>query len=491
MNAWSVLVANRGEIAVRVIRACRDLGMRAVAIYSPSDRRALHVGRADTAYPLPGDPPGESYLNIDALIGIARRAGVQAVHPGYGFLAENPAFAAACDEAGLRFVGPPAAVLALCGDKARTRELIAAAGVPVLPGTGPLADEEIPAAARRVGFPLLIKAVGGGGGKGIHLVQTLGELQATGRLARGEAQAAFADGRIYLERWLPGARHVEVQIVADSSGQVVVLGERDCSVQRRHQKLIEESPAPGLSAGLRTRMYSAAIAGARAIGYSNAGTFEFLVDGDAFYFLEVNARLQVEHPVTELVTGVDLVAEQFHIAQHGRCDIDPAQIQPQGHAIECRIGAEDPHDGFLPFVGRVEAFIEPAGPGIRVDSGLYPSMEITRHYDPLLAKVIAWGPSRHQALARMRRALQEMAVAGIATTIPFHLWALNAPSFISGQYNTRFLEQWEERRPSAEREPVAVLAVAAMLFLEAHPMRLPAKPSGSGWVRVARDEALG
>lgn len=488
---WSVLIANRGEIAVRVIRACRDLGLRAVAVYSPVDRRAPHVALADAAYSLPGDSPAESYLHTAALLEVARHAGAHAVHPGYGFLAENAAFAAACAAAGLTFVGPPPGVLKVCGDKARTRERLAASGVPVLPGTGPVGDQEMAAAASRLGFPLLIKAAGGGGGKGIHLVRTPDELLGVARLARGEARAAFGDDRIYLERWVPGARHVEVQVLGDGTGQVVALGERECSVQRRHQKLIEESPAPGLDPLLRARMLEAAVAGARAIGYVNAGTFEFLVDGAAFYFLEVNARLQVEHPVTELVTGCDLVVEQLRIAQGMPSAIDPERLSLSGHAIECRISAEDPHEGFLPSTGQIEAVIEPAGPGIRVDSGLYAGMEVTRHYDPLLAKVIAWAPSRSEAITRMRRALGEMAVAGIATTIPFHLWALAQSTFVDGRYDTRFVSRWEERSAGNSREQVAVMAAAAVAFLGATRMTFPTVPPGGRWLRAAREEGLG
>ena len=490
MSTWSVLIANRGEIAMRIIRACRDLDFRTVAVYSPVDRHAPHVALADAAYPLPGDAPGESYLNIDALIDVARTAKAQAVHPGYGFLAENPAFAAACEHAGLRFVGPPPEVLGLCGDKARAREQIASAGVPVLAGTGPVGDEAAAAAAARIGFPLLIKAAGGGGGKGIHLVQKADELGATVRLARGEAKAAFGDDRIYLERWLAGARHIEVQIVADGVGRVVALGERECSIQRRHQKLIEESPAPGLNALVRERMLEAAVAGARAIGYVNAGTWEFLLDGEAFYFLEVNARLQVEHPITELVASVDLVAEQFRIVRGEGCSIDPGRLRISGHAIECRISAEDPHEGFLPSTGRVEGVVEPGGPGIRVDSGLYAGMEVTRHYDPLLAKVIAWAPSRGEAIARMRRALSEMAMAGIASTIPFHRWALADPEFVAGNYTTQFLHRWDARTPDEARERIAVLAAAAVTVLQMRTMRFPLGPSESVWVRAAREEGL-
>ncbi len=491
MNAtWSVLVANRGEIAVRIIRSCRALGLRTVTVYSPVDRAAPHAALADAAYPLPGNPPSQSYLNVDALIGIAREARVQAVHPGYGFLAENPEFAAACERAGLTFVGPPSPVLALCGDKARTRERVAAAGISLLPGTGPISDEGASAAAAQIGFPLLIKAVGGGGGKGIHLVRTGAELPETLRLARGEAKGAFGDDRVYLERWLEGARHVELQFLAERPGQVLLLGDRECSVQRRHQKLIEESPSSIGNPSLRRRMAEAAIEAAKAVGYLNAGTIEFLVHEQAFFFLEVNARLQVEHPVTELVTGIDLVAEQFRIARGDPGGRLPQQIGTHGHAIECRISAEDPHENFLPSIGHVEAIVEPAGPWVRVDSGLYAGMLVTHHYDPLLAKVIAWAPTRSGAIGRMRRALGEMAVAGIATTIPFHLWALAEGEFVAGRYDTRFLDRWEGRAPGGSHERLAVLVAAGVTHLDDRRMRFPRESSQSPWVLAARQEGL-
>ncbi|MDQ7842153.1 MAG: biotin carboxylase N-terminal domain-containing protein [Armatimonadota bacterium] len=483
-----MLIANRGEIALRVIRACRELGYRAVAVYSPVDRTAPHAVFADEAHPLPGDSPADSYLNIGTLIEIARAARVDAVHPGYGFLAENPAFARACEQAGLAFVGPPSDVLAICGDKARTRAQVAAAGVPVLPGTAPLDDEEVSGAALRIGFPLLVKAAGGGGGKGIHLVRSADELGNVVRLARGEAQAAFGDSRIYLERWLPGARHIEVQVLADGTGRVLALGERDCSVQRRHQKLIEESPAPSLDPPMRQRLLRFGVTAAEAIGYRGAGTVEFLVGGEECYFLEINARLQVEHPVTEVVTGIDLVAEQLHIARHGAMSVREAPA-PRGHALECRISAEDPHQGFLPSLGRITAVREPGGPGVRVDSGLAPGLEVTRHYDPLLAKVITWGPSRRTAMARMRRALEEMVVDGVATTIPFHLWALADPEFVAARHTTAFVSRWEAHRPG-RHERTAIIAAAAAAFLREQEPRLPAAVPPGGWLRAAREEGL-
>ncbi|HET6782185.1 MAG TPA: biotin carboxylase N-terminal domain-containing protein [bacterium] len=485
---YSVLIANRGEIAVRLVRACRELGFRAVAVYSPVDRRARHVLLSDEAYALPGDEPAASYLNSAALLEIARRAHIDALHPGYGFLSENPVFAAECQQAGVTFVGPPSAVLAECGDKARTRERLTQARVPVLPGTSAVSDEEARSAAERVGFPLLIKASGGGGGKGIHLVGSIGELPSTLRLARGEAKTAFGDDRVYLERWLPDARHIEVQILADTHGRISALGERDCSVQRRHQKLIEETPAPGLTPSMRRRLLEAAETGARMLGYVNAGTFEFLVHGDDYYFLEVNARLQVEHPVTESVTGADIVVQQFRIARGKALDIE-LPISSRGHSIECRISAEDPHEGFLPSTGTVGGLAEPNGPGIRVDSSLYPGMEVTRHYDPLLAKIIAWGTTRGDALARMRCALLETAVGGLATTVPFHLWALDDPAFAAGSHDTQFARRWDERKPGDDL-PRALLAAAAFEHIERGRVRFPPERRDGAWHRASKEEGL-
>jgi len=462
-----VLVANRGEIAVRVIRSCKELGIKTVAVHSEVDRHALHVRLADEAVPLGGDSPLESYLNLEAILEAARRTGAQAIHPGYGFLAENPDASAACEREGIVFVGPPAEVLRICGDKSAARERIARAGVPVLPGTGAVSDEEAVEAARHVGFPLLIKAVSGGGGKGIHLVREEVELPSALRLARGEARTAFGDDRIYLERWLERTRHVEVQIIADHKGRILHLGERECSIQRRHQKLIEETPSPALSPGLRARLHEAAIAAASAIGYVNAGTLEFLVSGEEFYFLEVNARLQVEHPVTEMVTGLDLVKLQLHVAAGMPLGLVQEEVTFRGHALECRISAEDPHRGFFPSLGRIVAAREPAGPGIRVDSGVYPGMEVTRHYDPLLAKVIAWAPTREEAIRRMRRALEEFVIVGVDTTIPFHLWTLNQPEFLQGQYDTRFVEErWEGRKREGFHATEAILLAAAAYYLQ-------------------------
>ncbi len=486
-----LLIANRGEIAVRIVRACRDLGIAPLAVYAPVDAGALHVRLADEAFPLPGDVPAESYLNISLLIDIARLASADAIHPGYGFLAENPALAAACEDAGVAFVGPPASVLEQCGDKAAARAAAASAGAPVLQGTGPVGDDEVDRAARTIGFPLLIKAVGGGGGKGIHLVRSPEELSAALRLARGEARAAFGDPRVYLERWLDRPRHVEVQILADAAGGVVHLGERACSVQRRHQKLIEEAPAPGLTPALREALASAAVRVARALDYRNAGTIEFLVDGGEFFFMEVNARIQVEHPVTETVTGVDLVAAQLAIAGGEPLPVRQEDVRWAGHAIECRISAEDPHGGFLPSLGRIDGAIEPAGPGIRVDSGLYAGQMVPRHFDPLLSKVIAGGPTRHAAIARMRRALGEYAISGVDTTIPFHVWALDQPDFVGGSYDIRFADTWSDRPASPDAERLAVLAAAAWFHERALRPALATDGAAPKWMAAAREESLG
>ncbi|MGH2404961.1 MAG: acetyl-CoA carboxylase biotin carboxylase subunit, partial [bacterium] len=424
------------------------------------------------------------------LVDLARRMNADAIHPGYGFLAENPAFAAACETAGVIFVGPPASVLRHCGDKAAARAAAQAAGVPLLPGTGAVGDDDAVRDARAIGFPVLIKAVGGGGGKGIHLVRAPDELPAALRLARGEAQAAFGDPRVYLERWVERSQHVEVQILADATGEVIHLGDRACSVQRRHQKLIEEAPAPGLDPKVRDALGRAAVAVARTIGYRNAGTVEFLVDSNSFYFLEVNARIQVEHPVTEVVTGLDLVAAQIAIAAGDSLPIRQSDVRWTGCAIECRISAEDPHGGFLPSLGIIDGIVEPAGPGIRVESGAWVGQTVSRHFDPLLAKVIAGGPTRAVAMARMRRALAEYLISGVDTTIPFHLWALDQPEFVRGGYDVQFADGWGQGPASPDTDRLAVLAVAAQAHRRAQSLVLPTDGTSARWVAAAREEGL-
>jgi acetyl-CoA carboxylase biotin carboxylase subunit len=483
------MVANRGEIALRVLRACRALGIAGAAIYSDADRGALHVRAADEAYRVGGAPPAESYLNIPAIIDAARRSGADAVHPGYGFLSENPAFAEACARAGLIFVGPPADALALCGDKAATRRQVAAAGVPVLGGTDPLEDQAAVTASAGLGFPLLIKATAGGGGKGIHRVERPADLPGALRLARGEARTAFGDDRVYLERWLARPRHVEVQIVADGHGSVVHLGERECSIQRRHQKVIEEAPAPGLAPKLQGAIRTAAIAAATAVGYRNAGTVEFLVSDRAFYFLEINARLQVEHPVTEMVTGIDLVALQLAVASGEALPIRQEDVRVRGHAIECRISAEDVEHEFLPWVGRIAHVVLPGGPGIRIDGALWPGMEITRYYDPLLAKIVAGGATRNEAIARMSAALREAVVTGVPTTIPFLRWAMAHPAFRSGEYDTGFVDTAWGARTGPEAWMAALAAAVVAHREEGRTPLLPSQASGA-WASTARREGV-
>jgi len=484
-----VLVANRGEIALRVIRACRTRGLATVAVYSDADRAGLHVPAADEAYPIGGPQATQSYLCIETIIEAALAAGADAVHPGYGFLAENAAFAEACREAGLTFIGPSPEAIATCGDKAETRRAVRAAGVPVLPGTDPVSDEAAAEAAERLGFPLLIKAAAGGGGKGIHLVSRPEDLAGRLRLARGEAQSAFGDDRVYLERWVGHPRHVEVQVLADGHGHLIHLGERECSIQRRHQKVIEETPSPAVTEGMREEMGTTAVAAARAVGYQNAGTVEFLLAGGDFYFLEINARLQVEHPITEAVTGMDLVALQLAIAAGEDLPVRQEEVTFRGHAIECRISAEDPAAGFLPWTGRIGEVVLPGGPGIRIDGALVSGMDVTRFYDPLLAKVVAWGSHRDEAIARMTTALREMVITGLPTTIPFHLWALEHPLFRSGIYGTRFVDtEWGARESLPA--PAVLLAAAALADrLERRPPLLPPQDAGA-WRAAARREGL-
>jgi len=440
-----VLVANRGEIAVRVLRACRELGIESVAVYSEADRNALHVRYADEAYLLGPAPSRESYLRADKILEIARKCGADAIHPGYGFLAERESFAAECAEAGIVFIGPKPSAIAAMGDKMVARETVLAAGVPVVPGTegtASMRDEELLAAAPKIGFPLLIKASAGGGGKGMREVTRLEDMAGLLASARREAESAFGDGNVYLEKLVEGARHIEIQILADQHGNVIHLGERDCSLQRRHQKLIEESPSPFMDTDLRERMGNVAVQAARAVQYVNAGTIEFLVDKDKnFYFLEMNTRLQVEHPITEEVTGIDIVAEQIRIARGRQLSYKQADLRIHGHAIECRINAEDPFNNFLPSTGRITHSLLPTGPGVRVDTGVYPGFEITPYYDPMIAKLIVWGETRGQAILRMRRALEEYRIVGVRTNIPFHQMMMNSHRFMGGQYDTRFVEQ--------------------------------------------------
>jgi acetyl-CoA carboxylase, biotin carboxylase subunit len=454
-----VLIANRGEIAVRIIRACKELGMQTVAVYSEADRQALHVRYADEAYLLGPAPSRQSYLRGDKIIEIALHSGAGAIHPGYGFLGERADFAQACLDAGLAFIGPKPSAIAAMGDKAVARATVSAAGVPVVPGTegeGSLRDEELLELGPAIGFPLLIKATAGGGGKGMREVRTLGEMPDLLHAARREAEAAFGDGNVYLEKLVEGARHIEIQILADAHGNVIHLGERECSLQRRHQKLLEESPSPfvGEDEALRQRMGSVAVRAAQAVDYVNAGTIEFLVDKDKnFFFLEMNTRLQVEHPVTEMVTGVDIVKEQIRIARGRQMRLTQDGLKMNGWSIECRINAEDPYNNFMPSTGVITHSLLPTGPGVRVDSGVYPGFEISPYYDSLISKLIVWGETRAEAILRMRRALEEYKIVGVRTNIPFHQTLMDSHRFMGGQFDTRFVEE----RFSLERQDDARL----------------------------------
>jgi len=439
----SVLIANRGEIARRVIRACRALGIRSIAVYSEADAGWPHVRDADVAVPIGPAPARESYLDIDRVIGAARSAGAEAVHPGYGFLSENSRFARACEEAGLIWVGPPWRVVEQMGDKVAARAVMAGAGVPVVPGSQGVVDtlEAAREAAGRVGYPVMLKAAAGGGGIGMVRVVDEAALAAAFASARRRAESAFGSGALFVERYLDAPRHVEVQVLGDAHGGLVHLFERECSIQRRHQKLIEESPAPRLAPGLRDRLTAAALAGARAVGYVNAGTMEFIVSGDQFYFLEMNTRLQVEHPVTEEVTGLDIVQCQLRIAAGERLPVAQADVRQRGASIECRIYAEDPARQFLPSPGRLTRLALPSGEGIRVECGVAEGVEVSVHYDPLLAKLVASAGTRDAAIARMEAALDGFAVEGVKTVIPFHRRVLGSQAFRDGLVHTQMVEQ--------------------------------------------------
>jgi acetyl-CoA carboxylase biotin carboxylase subunit len=498
-----VLVANRGEIAVRIIRACRELGIATVAVYSEADRHALHVRYADEAYLLGPAPSRDSYLRADKILDIARKSGADAIHPGYGFLAEREDFSAACVELGIAFIGPKPSSIAAMGDKARARATVIKAGVPVVPGTedvGNMTNEDLLNRAPKIGFPLLIKATAGGGGKGMREVKTIEEMPLLLQSARREAESAFGDGNVYLEKLVEGARHIEFQIMADSHGNVIHLGERECSIQRRHQKLIEEAPSPFMDEELRQKMGGVAVKAAQAVDYINAGTIEFLVDKDRnYYFLEMNTRLQVEHPITEMVTGVDIVAEQIRVARGRQLSYTQDQIRFNGHAIECRINAEDPYNNFLPSTGRITHSIIPTGPGVRVDTGVYPGFEITPYYDPMIAKLIVWGETRAQAILRMRRALEEYRIVGVRTNIPFHQTMMDSHRFMAGQYDTRFVEERfsmdAERRDDKYESHAEIAAMLATLVAH-HETELSAQivrrgeRDASNWKWVGRWERM-
>ena len=506
-----ILIANRGEVAVRVIRACREMGLSPVAVYSECDRTALHVRLADEAYAIGPSPPRESYLRIDRIVDAARTSGADAVHPGYGFLAENEDFARAVRDAGLTFIGPTPDAIALMGSKTAARAAAKRAGVPLVPG----GDEPIAADASNaqiqtmgdaIGYPLLVKAVSGGGGKGMRTVQSAGDLLGAVTAARSEAGSAFGDPAVYLERRLPRPRHIEVQLLGDAHGTVVPFVERECSIQRRHQKVVEETPSRAVTPKLRAAMASAAASVAKSVGYTNAGTIEFLLDEDGrFYFLEMNTRLQVEHPITEAVTGLDLVRWQMRIARGDRFDVDPERLlTPYGHAIECRIYAEDPDNNFLPSPGHILDLRTPAGPGIRDDSGVEAGNVVPIYYDPMISKLIAWAEDRPAAIDRMRRALSEYVVSGIKTTLPFFAWLFEQREFLDGAFHTAYLDEVLAARngmPFVEAPPSVedIAVIAAALHAVLSPAALSASSSASTnerqelmrrWKAQARSESL-
>ena len=469
-----ILIANRGEIAVRILRACRELGIRSVAVFSEVDRKSLHVRLADEAYAIGPAPSRESYLRIDKLMDVARKTGCDAVHPGYGFLAENPALPRACSEAGVTFVGPPAEAMEALGSKTAGRQLARRVEVSTVPGTNdPTEEPQARALAQSMGYPVLLKAVAGGGGKGMRLVYNDAEFESAFRDAASEAMNAFGDGRLYLEKYLDRPRHIEIQILADAHGRVVSLGERECSVQRRHQKVIEEAPSPIVTPELRRKMSEAAVRLARAGGYVNAGTVEFLVDQNLnFYFLEVNTRLQVEHPVTEQVTGLDLVKLQIAIAADHRLPFAWESITPRGHAMEVRLYAEDPEDNFFPSPGKILSRHVPSGAGIRLDEGVYEGWTVPNDYDPLLSKLVAWGNSREETIARLRRALDEYTITGIRTNAGLFRRILTEPEFLRGEIHTRWLDELLRRpraaasapQPSAVDDSKEAAAIAAAIW---------------------------
>jgi acetyl-CoA carboxylase, biotin carboxylase subunit len=496
-----ILIANRGEIAVRILRACKELGIGSLAVFSDVDRAAMHVRLADEAYPIGPAPSRESYLCIDKLMDVARHAGCDALHPGYGFLAENPSLPRACGDAGITFIGPSAEAMEAMGSKTAGKQLARRAGVPTVPGTSGAIEnpDEVQALARSMGYPVLLKAIAGGGGKGMRVVTNDAEFAAAWRDAASEALNAFGDSRVFLEKYLVRPRHVEIQVLADAHGRVVSLGERECSVQRRHQKVIEEAPSPIVTPDLRKKMGDAAVRLARAGGYVNAGTVEFLVDAQLdFYFLEVNARLQVEHPVTEQVTGLDLVKLQIAIAAGHRLPFAWEAIAPRGHAIELRLYAEDPDNHFFPCPGKIIARHAPTGPGIRLDEGVYEGYIVPIEYDPLLSKLIAWGNSREETIARLRRALDEYTITGIRTNVSLFRRILGEPEFLSSEIHTTWLDELLARPhpPVAAARPGAedAAAIAAVLWSGAEADSAAGSKHGSEklseWKRDGRRQQL-
>ncbi len=491
-----LLVANRGEIAVRIIRACHELGIRTVAVYSDADRNAPHVRYADEAYHIGPSPAAESYLRVDKLLEVAKKSGATAVHPGYGFLAERAHFAQACYDAGIVFVGPPPNAIDTMGNKQVARATAVAAGVPVVPGTeAGLSDDELLTAGEKIGFPLLVKAAAGGGGKGMRPVHKAEELAGAIAGARREALASFGDGTVYLEKLITHGRHIEIQVLADSFGNVIHLGERECSLQRRHQKLVEECPSPFADEDLRQRMGAVAVAAAKAVGYVSAGTVEFLVDQEKnFYFLEMNTRLQVEHPVTELVTGVDIVQEMLRIARGRKLRQTQADIKMEGWAIECRVNAEDPYQNYMPSTGKITTMRIPTGPGVRVDTGVFEGAVISPYYDSMISKLICYGNNRAEAILRMRRALSEYHILGVQTNIPFHESMMETHRFLSGYFDTQFVEnEWSITEHAYDHEREAAIMATLVAYeqsLRSSQMVAPGARDTSNWKWLSRWERL-
>jgi acetyl-CoA carboxylase biotin carboxylase subunit len=495
-----VLVANRGEIACRIIRACNELGCSTVAVYSEADRNQPHVRMADEAWPIGPSPARESYLRLDKLIDVARRSCANAVHPGYGFLAENADAAEAFESEGVVWIGPSVKAIRLMGDKLTARETVAAAGLPLVPGTGKsraMTDGELIASSSAIGFPLLVKAAAGGGGKGMRIIRAPGELREGIRVARLEAEASFGDDRVYLERLITNARHVEIQVLGDQYGNLIHLGERDCSIQRRHQKLIEECPSPAVDEALREKMGSAAVKAAQSVGYYSAGTVEFVLDNKTrdFFFLEMNTRLQVEHTVTERVTGVDIVKEMLRVAAGERLRYPQPDVKWKGSTIECRILAEDPWNHFMPSIGVITSLASPSGPGVRIDTGVSAGSEITPYYDSLIAKLVVWDETREEAIIRAQQALREFQITGIKTTIPFFLQMLDTPEFRSGNIHTKFVEDEFLLKKTRNEELEKVAAVAVSLIAHGRRGRAttlngsaPASPRA--WRLLGRRDAM-
>jgi len=502
-----VLIANRGEIAVRVIRACREMGIESVVVFSDVDRKALHVRKADYAYHIGPATASESYLNVAKILDVARRSGAEAIHPGYGFLSENAGFARACRDAGIKFIGPSPESMEMMGSKTRARQNMKRAGVPFVPGSERGLDlDAAERLAEEIGYPVMLKAAAGGGGKGMRKVSSRDDLRSAYENARSEAQRAFGDNEVYIEKFIVNPRHIEMQIFGDEHGNVVYLGERECSVQRRHQKVLEEAPSSIVDEDMRRRMGEIAVRVGKAANYYNAGTVEFLVDQDRnFYFLEMNTRLQVEHPVTELVTGLDLVHLQMHIAAGEKLPFAQEDIKLRGHAIECRIYAEDPDNNFFPSPGQITRLISPSGPGIRRDSGMYEGWTVPLDYDPLLAKLVGYGETRDLAIHRLLRALYEYFVGGIKTNISLFRRILKDPDFQAGNIDTSFLDRLLTK-PSNETDPrrPVIAALGAAIFAATEPKaallngngatgnngKSPAAPSVSNWKRTARAEAV-